>query len=179
MVGCTAEQIFCDVRSGDRMLFDDGRIAGVVERCESDRLHVRITRTRARGGKLGAEKGINLPGTVLHLAAITGKDRSDLDFVCDHADLVALSFVNTVDDVRELRRLLESKGKKQPAIVLKIEIRRGFKNLPAMLLEAMKAPCCAVMIARGDLAVECGFERMAEVQEEILWLCEAAHVPVI
>ena len=63
--------------------------------------------------------------------------------------------------------------------MLKIETRRGFENLPAMLLEAMKSPRCAVMIARGDLAVECGFERMAEVQEEILWLCEAAHVPVI
>ena len=179
MVGCTAEQIFADVRSGDRMLFDDGRIAGVVERCESDRLHVRITRTRSRGGKLGAEKGINLPDTTLHLAAITDKDRVDLDFICDHADLVALSFVNTVDDVRELRTLLHAKAKKPPAIVLKIETRRGFENLPAMLLEAMKAPSCAVMIARGDLAVECGFERMAEVQEEILWLCEAAHVPVI
>jgi len=56
---------------------------------------------------------------------------------------------------------------------------RGFTNLPAMLLEAMKSPRCAVMIARGDLAVECGFERLAELQEEILWLCEAAHVPVI
>lgn len=164
MVGCTAEQIFADVRSGDRILFDDGRIAGVVERCESDRLHVRITRTRARGGKLGAEKGMNLPDTVLRLAAITDKDRSDLDFVCDHADLVAMSFVNTVEDVRELRTLLQSKGRRQPAIVLKIETRRGFDNLPAMLLEAMKAPCYAVMIARGDLAVECGFERLAEVQ---------------
>jgi len=48
-----------------------------------------------------------------------------------------------------------------------------------MLLTAMRAPCCGVMIARGDLVVECGFERLAEVQEEILWLCEAAHVPVI
>jgi pyruvate kinase len=179
MVGCTAEQIFADVRSGDRMLFDDGRIAGVVERCESDRVHVRITRTRARGGKLGAEKGMNLPDTVLHLAALTDKDRADLDFVCHHADLVALSFVNTVDDVRELRTLLQSKSGRQPAVVLKIETRRGFENLPSMLLEAMKSPSCAVMIARGDLAVECGFERMAEVQEEILWLCDAAHVPVI
>ena len=76
-------------------------------------------------------------------------------------------------------QLLEPLGDAQPAIVLKIETRRGFENLPAMLLEAMKSPRCAVMIARGDLAVECGFERMAEVQEEILWLCEAAHVPVI
>jgi pyruvate kinase len=80
--------------------------------------------------------------------------------------------------VRELRSLLVSVEDKQPAIVLKIETHRGFDNLPVMLLEAMESPGCAVMIARGDLAVECAFERMAEVQEEILWLCEAAHVPV-
>jgi pyruvate kinase len=177
-IGCTAEQVFEDVRSGDHVWFDDGRIGGIVERCEPDRLHVRITRTPARGAKLGPEKGINFPDTALRLAAITDKDRADLVFVCRHADMVAQSFVNTVDDVRELRGLLE-KNAKPPAIVLKIETRRGFENLPAMLLEAMKAPRCAVMIARGDLAVECGFERMAEVQEEILWLCEAAHVPVI
>jgi pyruvate kinase len=70
-------------------------------------------------------------------------------------------------------------GNRHPAIVLKIETRRGFENLPAMLLTAMRSPVCGVMIARGDLAVECGFERMAEVQEEILWISEAAHVPVI
>jgi len=70
-------------------------------------------------------------------------------------------------------------GSGQPAIVLKIETQRGFENLPDMLLAAMRAPWCGVMIARGDLAVECGFERLAEVQEEMLWICEAAHVPVI
>ena len=75
--------------------------------------------------------------------------------------------------------LLSPLGDRRPAVVLKIETKRGFENLPAMLLEAMKAPRCGVMIARGDLAVECGFERLAEVQEEILWFCEAAHVPVI
>lgn len=63
--------------------------------------------------------------------------------------------------------------------MLKIETKQGFHNLPSILLTAMRSPCFGVMIARGDLAVECGFERMAEVQEEILWLCEAAHVPVI
>ena len=67
----------------------------------------------------------------------------------------------------------------QPAVVLKIETRQGFENLPDILLTAMQSPCCGVMIARGDLAVECGFERLAEVQEEILWIREAAHVPVI
>ncbi len=65
------------------------------------------------------------------------------------------------------------------AIVLKIETRRGVENLPDLLLTAMRWPCCGVMIARGDLAVECGFERLAEVQEEILWISEAAQVPVI
>ena len=93
--------------------------------------------------------------------------------------MVALSFANSVDDVRALKERLAPLGEKQPAIVLKIETKRGFENLPMMLLEAMKAPRCGVMIARGDLAVECGFERLAEVQEQILWICEAAHVPVI
>jgi pyruvate kinase len=128
---------------------------------------------------LGREKGVNLPDTVLRLPAITDKDRADLAFAATHADMVALSFVNSADDIRELREMLSPLGDAQPAIVLKIETRRGFENLPAILLEAMKAPRCAVMIARGDLAVECGFERLAEVQEEILWLCEAGHVPVI
>jgi pyruvate kinase len=178
-IGCTADQVFEDVRDGDAIWFDDGKIGGVVERREPDRLRVRITRTPASGARLGSEKGINLPDTTLRLPAITQKDREDLAFVGRHADMVALSFVNTVDDVRELRSILEPLGDEQPGIVLKIETRRGFDNLPAMLLEAMKSPRCAVMIARGDLAVECGFERLAEVQEEILWLCEAAHVPVI
>jgi pyruvate kinase len=178
-IGCTADRIFEDVRAGDRIWFDDGKIGGVVERREPDRLHVRITRARARGVRLASEKGINLPDTTLQLPALTEKDQADLAFVCAHADMVALSFANSVEDIRALRSALGPPGSSQPAIVLKIETRRGFENLPAMLLEAMKSPRCAVMIARGDLAVECGFERLAEVQEEILWLCEAAHVPVI
>jgi pyruvate kinase len=179
MIGCTAEQVFEDVQAGDRIWFDDGKIAGVVKHREPDRIRIQITRTRARGTRLRSERGINLPDTELKLPALTEKDRQDLQFVARHADMVALSFVNTPEDVRDLRSLLEPFGHTQPAIVLKIETRRGFENLPAMLLEAMKAPRCAVMIARGDLAIECGFERLAEVQEEILWLCEAAHVPVI
>jgi pyruvate kinase len=178
-IGCTAGEVFTDVRPGDRIWFDDGKIGGIVDRCEPDRLHARITRARAKGARLGAGKGINLPDTTLRLPALTDKDRTDLEFVARHADMVALSFVNSVADVRELRSILSSFKGPHPAIVLKIETVRGFTNLPSMLLEAMKSPQCAVMIARGDLAVECGFERLAEAQEEILWLCEAAHVPVI
>jgi pyruvate kinase len=64
-------------------------------------------------------------------------------------------------------------------IVLKIETRQAFEQLPQLLLTAMRRPRVGVMIARGDLAVECGYERLAELQEEILWLCESAHLPVI
>jgi pyruvate kinase len=178
-IGCTSEQVFVDAKAGDPIWFDDGKIGGLVERQEADRLHVRITHTGVGGSRLASDKGINLPDSDLRLEAMTDKDRADLEFVSKHADLVALSFANSVDDVRALQEALAPLGDKQPAIVLKIETRRGFDNLPAMLLEAMKAPRCGVMIARGDLAVECGFERLAEVQEEILWLCEAAHVPTI
>jgi pyruvate kinase len=178
-IGCTSPQVFDDAQAGERVWFDDGRIGGLIERTEPDRLHIRITHARARGARLVADKGINLPDSHLHLAAMTDKDRADLAFVGRHADMVALSFVNTVEDVRLLQELLAPLGDRRPAMVLKIETKHGFENLPAMLLEAMKSPRCGVMIARGDLAVECGFERLAEVQEEILWLCEAAHVPVI
>lgn len=178
-IGCTLPEVFDDVRSGEAIWFDDGKIGGVVEKVETDRVLVRITHTRFRGGKLAADKGINLPESPLRLAALTAKDLEDLAFVAQNADVVEMSFANTADDVELLHRHLARLGSRQPAVVLKVETRRGFENLPDMLLTAMRGPCCGVMIARGDLAVECGFERLAEVQEEILWICEAAHVPVI
>jgi pyruvate kinase len=178
-IGCTFPEIFEDVRAGERIWFDDGKIGGIIEKTESDRLYIRITQTRAQGAKLGSDKGINLPDSALRLSAMTAKDIEDLTFIVQHADMVALSFANGVADVELLQEHLTRLGDRRPGIVLKIETRRGFEYLPAMLLAAMRSPCCGVMIARGDLAVECGFERLAEVQEEILWLCEAAHVPVI
>jgi pyruvate kinase len=178
-IGCTLPGVFRDARAGERIYFDDGKIGGVIEKAERERLLVRLLRARPGGVKLRADKGINLPDTALRTRALSDKDRRDLEFIGPHADMVGLSFVDTVADVRSLRTALARLGPRSPAIVLKIETRRGFENLPAMLLEAMRARSCGVMIARGDLAVECGFERLAEVQEEILWLCEAAHVPVV
>lgn len=178
-IGCTLPEVFDDIRAGERIWFDDGKIGGVIERIEVDRILVRITQTAARGAKLRSDKGINLPDSALRLSALTEKDIADLRFVVHHADAVALSFANQAQDVDLLREEINRIGGPQPAVILKIETRRGFENLAAMLLTAMRMPCSGVMIARGDLAVECGFERLAEVQEEILWICEAAHVPVI
>jgi pyruvate kinase len=179
VIGCTLPEVFDDVRAGEPIWFDDGRISGTIEKVEPSRALVRITQDHVKPLILRSDKGINLPESTLRLAAMTAKDIEDLSFVARHADIVELSFANRARDVESLQQRLASLGSRQPAIVLKIETRRGFENLPDMLLTAMRSPCCGVMIARGDLAVECGFERLAEVQEEILWLCEAAHVPVI
>ena len=178
-IGCTLPEVFDDVKAGESIWLDDGKIGGVIERVEPNRLHVRITRTRLCGEKLRSNRGINLPDSALHLPALTPQDIEDLEFLGHHADLVGLSFANCATDVEALTGHLARVEGKRPGIVLKIETRRGFQNLPAMLLAAMRTPGVAVMIARGDLAVECGFERLAEVQEEILWICEAAHTPVI
>ncbi|QDV52860.1 pyruvate kinase [Gimesia fumaroli] len=178
-IGCTIPDVFNDVRAGQSIWFDDGKIGGVIEKVDSTRVLVRITQARLSGAKLRADKGINLPESNLSLNALTDKDLADLAFVAQHADVVEMSFANRAEDVEMLQQYLTRLDGRQPAIVLKIETRRGFENLPDMLLTAMRSPCCGVMIARGDLAVESGFERLAEVQEEILWICEAAHVPVI
>lgn len=178
-IGCTLPEAFEHARPGEAIWFDDGRIGGVIEHVAAAQVHARITQDHAKPLKLRADKGINLPGTELHIAALTPKDIEDLPFIAAHADIVGLSFANSAADVLALQQHLADLGSRRPAIVLKVETRRGFEALPEMLLAALRAAQCGVMIARGDLAVECGFERLAEVQEEILWLCEAAHVPVV
>ncbi|MBC6605798.1 pyruvate kinase [Hymenobacter sp. BT188] len=179
VIGCALPEVLDYVNPGERIWFDDGKIGGVVDRVEPDALHVRITEARAKGEKLRNDKGINLPDSNLSLPSLTAKDLEDLAFVAQHADMVGLSFVSKATEVEQLQQHLTRLTERAVAIILKIETQRGFEQLPALLLSAMQAGSCGVMIARGDLAVECGFERLAEVQEEILWLCEAAHVPVI
>lgn len=90
-----------------------------------------------------------------------------------------MSFVRSPADIEDLLGALHACGDDHLGVVLKIETLQAFQDLPAILFAAMRRPHTGVMIARGDLAVECGYERMAELQEEILWLCEAAHLPVI
>ena len=207
-VPCTLPRVFEDVKVGEPIWFDDGKIGGIVESkvnslkslaLETKRgkrkdtkpaieaLRIRISQVPPKGGVLRSEKGINLPETELRLGALTKQDIQDLEFVVKHADIVGLSFANRPEDVQDLVEHMKAiqAGKKGglasaiPSVVLKIETQRGFNNLPAMLLAAMHAPSCGVMIARGDLAIECGFGRLSELQEQVLWTCEAAHVPVI
>ena len=116
---------------------------------------------------LRAEKGVNLPDTRITVPGLSDDDLRALKFVASHADAVSLSFVRAPEDVRRLHLELERLGRPQLGVVLKIETRAGFENLPRLLLEGLSRPRLAVMIARGDLAVEVGFERLAELQEEM------------
>ena len=175
----TLPEVFDQVKAGEAIWFDDGKIGGVIRTVDPDALSIEITHARAKGQKLEAEKGINLPDSELRLPAITGHDQKALEFIVKHADLVGYSFVRDGHGVRELRRRLADLGAPHMGIVLKIETRKAFESLPDLLLAGMEGGPLGVMIARGDLAIECGFERLAEVQEEILWFAEAAHVPVI
>jgi pyruvate kinase len=172
-------EIFPDLRVGETIWFDDGKIGGRIQSLDEEHIEVAITHARPTGEKLAGGKGLNLPDSQLHLPALTTKDMDDLAFIARHADLVGYSFVRQASDVDELHvRLAELNGS-HLGIVLKIETRRAFEALPSVMLAAMRSPAAGVMIARGDLAVECGYERLAEVQEEILWMAEAAHMPVI
>lgn len=178
-ISCTLHEVFEQAKEGQPILFDDGKIEGLITDVSNDSLLVKITYASEKGSKLRADNGINLPESAIRLAGMTQKDKHDLKFVAKHADIVNFSFVNYVEDVEALHKELKKLKATTLSIMLKIETKEGFRNLPRLLLATMKCYPAGIMIARGDLAVECGWLRLAEVQEEILWLCEAAHMPVV
>jgi len=178
-IGCTLDAAFTSLRAGERVLFDDGHIESVVEAVEPTHALVRVTYAAGGLARLGAEKGVNLPETALDVPSLGPDDERALAFAVAHADVVGASFVRSATDVRALHRRLAELGAPRLGILLKIETREGFSQLPDILFAALERAPVGVMIARGDLAIETGYERLAELQEEILWLSEAAHLPVV
>ncbi len=179
--GCTLPQVFERLAVGHRIFIDDGKLRGRIARRTPAGFVALMEEGRAKGVKLKAEKGLNFPDTDLGLDPLTARDRSDLDFIVRHADMVGYSFVETGAHVASLQDELAARRAdwRKLALVAKIETPRAVRNLPDIIVQAAGRQPLAVMIARGDLAIALGFERLAEMQEEILWLCEAAHVPVI
>jgi pyruvate kinase len=178
-IGCTLPAAVAALRPGQPVLLDDGAIGSVVESTADGEATLLIQRSKPGGQRLGAEKGINIPETDLPLPALTAEDESYLPFIAAHADVVSVSFVRSVADVELILEALDDPAYEHLGLVLKIETAQGFRELPSILLAAMRRPRLGVMIARGDLAVELGFERLSEVPRQILALCEAAHVPAI
>jgi pyruvate kinase len=178
-IACSLPQVLDQLQTGQSVWFDDGKIGTAVDAITDKGAVLRVTHSRPRGICLRAEKGMNFPDAELRLPALSDKDLGDLDFVCANADMVGFSFVQTKDDMAALMDVMQRRGASHLPIIAKIETRAAVKNLPELIFTALDRHPLGVMIARGDLAVELGSVRLAEIQEEILWLCEAAQVPVI
>ncbi len=179
-ISCTAPEVFDEVREGDKVQFDDGRITGIIRNMLNDHFIIEITHAKQGGVKLRADKGINFPDSNLHIKGLTEKDRKDLEFAVQYADVINMSFVNDKYDVSDLFvRLEELNALGNIGVILKIETKAGYNNLIEIILEGMRTYPLGIMIARGDLAVEVGWDNIARVQEEILSICQAAHIPDI
>jgi pyruvate kinase len=176
-IGCTIPGIAAQLNAGETVLFDDGLIEARVEKAEANRVKLLVVRVSSKKPFIRNEKGINFPESALLLPALTEYDIQCLSFINKYADMVGYSFVRNAKDIIQLQEVIGKNNKL--AIVIKIETPEAVKNLPELLFCVMQREHTGVMIARGDLAVEIGFERMSEIQEEILWICEAAHIPVI
>jgi pyruvate kinase len=178
---CSLAGVIEHLEPGQSVWMDEGSTGMVVEECRDGGAVLRITDAKPKGSRLKPDKGLNFPDTELHQSPLTPKDLRDLDVIAELADAVGYSFVQEPGDLALLQGELASRldSPEQVAIVAKIETKLAVRNLPELIVQAAGAQPFAVMIARGDLGVEVGYRRMAELQEEILWLCEAAHVPVI
>jgi pyruvate kinase len=179
VVGCTLPSVVDDLVPGERVSYDDGKLSGIVREVCGGCARIEVTFTLKERVKVRPNKGLNFPDTTLRLPPLTEKDIADLEFIAAHADLVGLSFVRSTEQVEALQRELARLDARALGIVIKVETTQAFQALPRLLLCAMQSPHVGVMVARGDMAMEMGFERLAEAQEEILWLGEAAYLPVI
>jgi pyruvate kinase len=177
----TFPEILDSLEVGAEVWINDGKLGTRVVAIAPGRVTVEVISARAKGERLRPEKGVNFPSTEVTLDPLTPKDLRDLDFVAEHADIVGFSFVQRASDVTRLQAALTARRQGRPPqpVMLKIETLLAVQNLPRLIVQAGGSHPVAVMIARGDLAVELGFGRMSEMQEEMLWLCEAAHVPVV
>lgn len=160
-------EIFEALRPGATLLVNDGKIAMKVLDCGPEFADCIVT----TGGTISNRKGVNVPDVVLPLAALSDKDRADLEFVCDlGADWLALSFVQRAEDVTEARELARGRS----AILAKIEKPAALNEFDAIL-----AVSDGIMVARGDLGVELPVYTVPPIQKRLVRKCRAAGKPVI
>ncbi len=160
-------EIFAALRPGVELLLDDGKLRLVVERCDAQSAHTRVL----VGGTLSDRKGVNVPGAILPISALTEKDRRDLATALDlEVDLVALSFVQRPEDVHEARALVGDRA----LVVSKLEKPSAIERL-----EEVVQASDAVMVARGDLGVELPAEQVPPLQKRIVRACRRLGKPVI
>lgn len=161
------KEIFEAVKVGDMLLLNDGNIRLKVKQKTSDKIITEVV----VGGELSAHKGVNLPNVKLPISAITEKDRKDLAFALElGVDWVCLSFVQSVEDVKEAKRLIDGKA----WIISKLEKPSAIAELDEIVQESD-----GIMVARGDLGVECPIENLPVMQKDIVKACRKFAKPVI
>ncbi|HXJ83018.1 MAG TPA: pyruvate kinase [Candidatus Methylomirabilis sp.] len=171
--------LLAQVRVGERVVLDDGKLVAVVEAAGRMGLVCRVTQALKSPARLRSGKGIAFPDSHLTLSELGPQDEIALGFALRHADGVGLSFVSTAHDVARIGERLKEAARPGFGMILKLETRSAIRNLAPILFKALQYDAVGLMIARGDLAVELSFEKLAEMQEEILWFGEACHLPVI
>ena len=170
-VSVTYKELYKDVQPGTKILIDDGAIELKVDEVVGKD----IVTTVVHGNGLGSRKTMNLPGTVIRLPGLAEKDIADLKAACEHDyDFVAISFARNLDDIRNVRKVLDENGGKDIQIITKIENVEGLSNLDAILEEAD-----AQMIARGDMATETDFTEPPVMQKKFIKLSNKANKPAI
>jgi pyruvate kinase len=180
IVGCTLEKLGSLVNVGDKVFLDDGKIELIIDEIIAEDIVCKVLTRSEEGCKIKDEKGINFPNSDIAIRAICDHDIELLPHICEYADIIGISFAQTSEDITDLIDALDRLGKKgKIGIVAKIETKKGVENLPTILKTLIEYNHSGIMIARGDLAIEIGFENLAYMQEEILDLCTAAHMPVI
>lgn len=180
-IGCSIPQIFEQLSIDDPILIDDGSIELEVKKIGESEALLLVKRVRGGSVRIKAEKGLNFPKTEFDIDVLTDEDRKAIHFAVEHADMIGCSFIRTTDDIEEIQAEIEKSDRPLSDIplTLKIETVQAMNNLPEVILKAGSRNPVSVMIARGDLAVESGYVRLAELQQEILWICEASDTPVI
>lgn len=170
----TYERFAKDVKVGERILVDDGKLVfEVVETNEKDTVKAKVI----QGGALSSKKGVNLPNTKISLPALTEKDIEDAKFMIDNEfDWIALSFVRHSQDIKDLKNLIKDygKGEHDIPIIAKIEKPEGVENIQEILAE-----CDAIMVARGDLGVEIPMEEVPVIQKKLVGEAKLHAKPVI
>jgi len=179
IISCTNKEIFPYLKIGDEIFIDDGKIGFIVTENLDIGVVLKVILAKENGSILKEEKGINFPNTDLEIPAITYEDLKNLYSTLEFADIIGVSFTQTTDDIKTIQDILYKEKKDKVAIVPKIETKTGVRNLPQILHKLIQRPKYGLMIARGDLAVEVGFDNLPYIQEEIFNICESALVPVI
>lgn len=182
VIGISIPEILRDIEMGHSVVLDDGSLeCSVIEKDEQG-LTLFVDRVSGIDRRVKVEHGVNFPNSNFSLSILSEKDKQDMAFAVEHADIVGFSFIKTAEDMATVQNALkELVGERADEIPLmaKIETAQAVENLSSIILQgASKNPLC-IMIARGDLAIEAGYIRLSELQQEIMWICEAANIPTI